>query len=80
MQQNRRGRERKLPDTFADIPAPELEWEKMPTAPVPRLDGYSVQIKNLLYVFSGYGTLDYVSNLKLFIHQQDKFMELAYII
>lgn len=62
LQQNR-GPERKLSDTFADIPAPELKWEKMPTAPVPRLDGYAVQIKNLLYVFSGFGTLDYVSIL-----------------
>ncbi|CAA0814802.1 Galactose oxidase/kelch repeat superfamily protein [Striga hermonthica] len=52
--------ERVLSATFADIPAPELKWEQMPTAPVPRLDGSAVQIKNLLYVFSGYGTLDYV--------------------
>ncbi|XP_051120604.1 kelch repeat-containing protein At3g27220-like isoform X2 [Andrographis paniculata] len=58
--QQSRGPERNLSDTFADLPAPELKWEKMPTAPVPRLDGYSVQIKNLLYVFSGFGTLDYV--------------------
>ncbi|KAF5961680.1 hypothetical protein HYC85_002889 [Camellia sinensis] len=46
--------------TFADIVAPRLEWEEMAPAPVPRLDGSSVQIKNLLYVFSGYGTIDYV--------------------
>ncbi|KAI8032423.1 Kelch repeat-containing protein [Camellia lanceoleosa] len=46
--------------TFADIAAPRLEWEEMAPAPVPRLDGSSVQIKNLLYVFSGYGTIDYV--------------------
>ncbi|KAK4392896.1 Kelch repeat-containing protein [Sesamum angolense] len=52
--------ERLLSATFADIPAPELEWEQMPSAPVPRLDGSAVQIKDLLYVFSGYGTLDYV--------------------
>ena len=32
----------------------------MPPAPVPRLDGASVQIKDLLYVFAGYRTLDYV--------------------
>ncbi|KAL0344104.1 UNVERIFIED_CONTAM: Kelch repeat-containing protein [Sesamum angustifolium] len=52
--------ERLLSASFADIPAPELEWEQMPSAPVPRLDGSAVQIKDLLYVFSGYGTLDYV--------------------
>ncbi|KAL3635820.1 hypothetical protein CASFOL_020367 [Castilleja foliolosa] len=52
--------ERDLSGIFADLPAPELKWEKMPTAPVPRLDGFAIQIKNLLYVFSGYGTLDYV--------------------
>ncbi|KAG8637723.1 hypothetical protein MANES_15G157700v8 [Manihot esculenta] len=49
-----------LPATYADLPAPELEWEQMPSAPVPRLDGYAIQIKNLLYAFAGYGTLDYV--------------------
>lgn len=32
----------------------------MATAPVPRLDGAAIQIKNLLYVFAGYGTIDYV--------------------
>ncbi|KAF8378132.1 hypothetical protein HHK36_029469 [Tetracentron sinense] len=52
--------DRVLSATFADIPAPELEWEKMATAPVPRLDGAAIQIKNLLYVFAGYGTIDYV--------------------
>lgn len=54
---------RLLSATFADLPAPALQWEQMPSAPVPRLDGYSVQIQNLLYVFSGYGSLDYVSTL-----------------
>ncbi|KAG0502276.1 hypothetical protein HPP92_002348 [Vanilla planifolia] len=49
-----------LNKTFADLPAPHLEWEEMPSAPVPRLDGASVQIKNLLYVFAGYGTIDFV--------------------
>ncbi|XP_075640493.1 kelch repeat-containing protein At3g27220-like [Castanea sativa] len=52
--------ERFLSATFADLPAPELQWEEMPPAPVPRLDGASVQIKNLLYVFAGYRTLDHV--------------------
>ncbi|XP_077227863.1 galactose oxidase/kelch repeat superfamily protein [Tasmannia lanceolata] len=46
--------------TFADLPAPQLEWEQMAEAPVPRLDGAAQQIKNLLYVFAGYGTIDYV--------------------
>ncbi|KAF2318414.1 hypothetical protein GH714_007009 [Hevea brasiliensis] len=32
----------------------------MAPAPVPRLDGAAIQIKNLLYVFAGYGTIDYV--------------------
>ncbi|KAL0450771.1 UNVERIFIED_CONTAM: Kelch repeat-containing protein [Sesamum latifolium] len=58
--QTNRVPDRQLSATFADIPAPELEWEQMPSAPVPRLDGSAVQIKDLLYVFSGYGTLDYV--------------------
>ncbi|KAL7232745.1 hypothetical protein ACSBR2_010703 [Camellia fascicularis] len=67
--QNKRGdvkeKKQRVPEgllnyTFADIPAPRLEWEEMAPAPVPRLDGSSVQIKNLLYVFSGYGTIDYV--------------------
>ncbi|CAA2966971.1 kelch repeat-containing At3g27220 [Olea europaea subsp. europaea] len=52
--------ERVLSATFADLPGPELKWEKMSTAPVPRLDGAAIQIKNLLYVFAGYGTIDYV--------------------
>ncbi|XP_052197548.1 kelch repeat-containing protein At3g27220-like [Diospyros lotus] len=46
--------------TFADLPGPELDWEQMPSAPVPRLDGSAVQINDLFYVFSGYGTIDYV--------------------
>ncbi|KAG9158973.1 hypothetical protein Leryth_013334 [Lithospermum erythrorhizon] len=52
--------ERELSATFADLPAPELEWEQMPSAPVPRLDGSAIHIKDLLYVFAGFGTLDYV--------------------
>ncbi|XP_052164151.1 kelch repeat-containing protein At3g27220-like isoform X2 [Oryza glaberrima] len=46
--------------TYADIPAPRWDWEEMPAAPVPRLDGYSVQIGDLLYVFAGYENLDHV--------------------
>ncbi|XP_060193248.1 kelch repeat-containing protein At3g27220-like [Lycium barbarum] len=52
--------ERALAMTYADLPAPELKWEQMPSAPVPRLDGYSIQIKDLLYVFAGYRNLDHV--------------------
>ncbi|CAK9324782.1 unnamed protein product [Citrullus colocynthis] len=51
---------RALSATFADLPAPELTWKKMATAPVPRLDGAAIQIKNLLFVFAGYGTIDLV--------------------
>ncbi|RRT73130.1 hypothetical protein B296_00033716 [Ensete ventricosum] len=51
--------------TFADIPAPQLEWEEMPEAPVSRLDGAAIQIKDLFYVFAGYGTIDYVRILKI---------------
>ncbi|KAK9272490.1 hypothetical protein L1049_002863 [Liquidambar formosana] len=52
--------QRFLSATYADLPAPDLQWEEMPAAPVPRLDGAAIQIKNLLYVFAGYGSLDYV--------------------
>ena len=41
---------------------PFLEWEEMAPAPVDRLDGYSAQIDNLLYVFAGYQTIDQVQN------------------
>lgn len=54
-------RDRFLSGAYVDIPAPELEWEQMPSATVPRLDGSAVQINELFYVLSGYGTLDYVS-------------------
>ncbi|XP_043817180.1 kelch repeat-containing protein At3g27220 isoform X2 [Manihot esculenta] len=61
----KKGKDKDIPDrflsaTFADLPAPELKWDKMAPAPVPRLDGAAIQIKNLLYVFAGYGTIDYV--------------------
>ncbi|MBA0842283.1 hypothetical protein Goarm_002118 [Gossypium armourianum] len=55
-----RSSQRFISATFADIPAPDLPWEQMPSAPVVRLDGSSIQINNLFYVLSGYGTLDYV--------------------
>lgn len=50
-----------LSATFADLPAPEMHWEEMPSAPVPRLDGSAIQINDLFYVFSGYENLDHVS-------------------
>ncbi|KNA10430.1 hypothetical protein SOVF_144480 [Spinacia oleracea] len=52
--------QRILSATFADLPGPELQWEKMPSAPVPRLDGAAIQIKNILYVFAGYGNINLV--------------------
>ncbi|TQE09701.1 hypothetical protein C1H46_004658 [Malus baccata] len=39
--------------TFADLPGPELKGESMAEAPIPRLDRAAIQIKNLLFVFSG---------------------------
>lgn len=54
---------RVLAAAYADLPAPELEWEKRATAPVPRLDGAALQIKNLLFVFAGYGTIDHVRTI-----------------
>ncbi|GAV78198.1 Kelch_4 domain-containing protein [Cephalotus follicularis] len=49
-----------LSATFQDLVGPNLEWERMVAAPVPRLDGAAIQINNLFYVFAGYGTIDYV--------------------
>jgi len=40
---------------------PELEWEEMAEAPVPHLDGYSIQVGNLFYVFARYRTINDVS-------------------
>ncbi|GAA0143513.1 hypothetical protein LIER_04181 [Lithospermum erythrorhizon] len=53
-------KKRVLADNFADLDAPVLNWEKMANAPVPRLDGAAIQIKDQLFVFAGYGTIDYV--------------------
>ena len=39
--------ERFLSSTFANLPALELQWEEMPPALLPHLDGASIQIKNL---------------------------------
>lgn len=58
-----------LSATFSDLPAPHLEWEQMPSAPVPRLDGSAIQINNLFYVFCGYGTLNYVRISSFFAFQ-----------
>lgn len=69
-------KERFLSATFADLPAPDLQWEEMPPAPVPRLDGAAVQIKNLLYVFAGYGSIDYVhSHVDVFNFTNNKWGE-----
>nr|XP_033509100.1 kelch repeat-containing protein At3g27220-like isoform X2 [Nicotiana tomentosiformis] len=68
--------ERALAMTYADLPAPELKWELMPSAPVPRLDGYSIQIKNLLYVFAGYADLDHVhSHVDVYNFSTDSWTE-----
>ncbi|EFJ13083.1 hypothetical protein SELMODRAFT_121135 [Selaginella moellendorffii] len=37
---------------------PEIQWEEIAECPVKRLDGAAVQIRNLLYVFAGYATID----------------------
>ncbi|GAU33305.1 hypothetical protein TSUD_165700 [Trifolium subterraneum] len=68
--------ERFLSATFADLPAPQLNWEQMPTAPVPRLDGYSIQIDNLFYVFCGYANLDHVhSHVDVYDFKSNKWIE-----
>ncbi|GKC39203.1 hypothetical protein Tco_1051587 [Tanacetum coccineum] len=55
-----------LSKTFADLPGPQLDWDKMTDAPVPRLDGAAIQIKDQLFVFAGYGTIDLVIPPTLF--------------
>ncbi|CAJ2669615.1 unnamed protein product [Trifolium pratense] len=68
--------ERVLSATFADLPAPQLNWEQMPTAPVPRLDGYSIQIHNLFYVFCGYANLNHVhSHVDVYDFKSNKWIE-----
>ncbi|CAI0456837.1 unnamed protein product [Linum tenue] len=67
---------RVLSATFADLSAPELDWEQMDSAPVPRLDGYSVQINDLLYVFVGYRNLDNVhSHIDVFNLSENKWSD-----
>nr|XP_043627882.1 kelch repeat-containing protein At3g27220-like isoform X2 [Erigeron canadensis] len=51
---------RLLSKTFADLPGPQLHWDKMADSPVPRLDGAAIQINDQLFVFAGYGTIDLV--------------------
>ncbi|XP_058728796.1 kelch repeat-containing protein At3g27220 [Vicia villosa] len=51
---------RLLADAYADLPGPQLTWQKMATSPVPRLDGAAIQIRNRLFVFAGYGTINLV--------------------
>jgi len=50
------------------LPGPELEWEKMAEAPVPRLDGAAIQIHDQLFVFAGYGTIDLVRTSQSFAY------------
>jgi len=50
-----------LAAAYADLDAPQLKWQKMAPAPVPRLDGAAIQIRDLLFVFAGYGTIDFVT-------------------
>lgn len=65
-----------LSATFADLPAPQWNWEQMPSAPVPRLDGYAIQILNLFYVFSGYANLDHVhSHVDVYDFTSNKWVE-----
>ncbi|CAI8612209.1 unnamed protein product [Vicia faba] len=68
--------ERFLSATFADIPAPQWNWEQVDSAPVPRLDGYAIQIQNLFYVFSGYANLDHVhSHVDVFDFRSNKWVD-----
>ena len=60
--QNATASGRFLAAAYADLDAPQLHWQKMAPAPVPRLDGAAIQIRNLLFVFAGYGTIDYVTD------------------
>lgn len=74
----RMGPQRFLSATFADLPAPEWQWEQMPSAPVPRLDGYSIQIKNTFYVFAGYAHLDHVSVLRFLLFSDLMYRDLKH--
>ncbi|KAF3633137.1 Kelch repeat-containing protein [Capsicum annuum] len=58
---NKKG-ERILSATFADLAAPLLNWEKMATSPVPRLDGAAIQINDLLFVHSHVDIYNFTAN------------------
>jgi len=64
--QNATASGRFLAAAYADLDAPQLHWQKMAPCPVPRLDGAAIQIRNLLFVFAGYGTIDYVTDCSPF--------------
>ncbi|KAK7266902.1 hypothetical protein RIF29_19563 [Crotalaria pallida] len=65
-----------LSGAYADLPAPDMHWEEMPPAPVPRLDGASIQIKNLFYVFAGYGSINHVhSHVDIFDFNSNKWVD-----
>lgn len=59
-EQKKKNSVRLLADAYADLPAPQLVWEKMKTSPVPRLDGAAIQIRNLFFVFAGYADINNV--------------------
>ncbi|KEH28596.1 putative kelch-type beta propeller [Medicago truncatula] len=59
-EQKKKNSVRLLADAYADLPAPQLVWEKMKTSPVPRLDGAAIQIRNLFFVFAGYADINTV--------------------
>lgn len=60
-EQKKKNSVRLLADAYADLPAPQLVWEKMKTSPVPRLDGAAIQIRNLFFVFAGYADINTVT-------------------
>lgn len=57
---NKKDAGRVLAAAYADLPGPQLTWQKMAPSPVPRLDGAAIQIRNHLFVFAGYGSIDSV--------------------
>lgn len=68
-EQKKKNSVRLLADAYADLPAPQLVWEKMKTSPVPRLDGAAIQIRNLFFVFAGYADINTVTiSLSLSFH------------
>ncbi|XAR65941.1 hypothetical protein NMG60_11011961 [Bertholletia excelsa] len=65
-----------LTGVYADLPAPATKWEEMAPCPVPRLDGSSVQIKDLFFVFSGYENLDHVhSHVDVYSFTESKWVD-----